>query len=509
MEGKITFFNEVRGEGRIVTRKEKVYPFNMDVWTDFDALPRPGMMVEFLLDSNNRVTKVISGHTSSKAENSKTANPDNANTKSSPKHQNESQKETGKEEEPDTYEINHSVQECVDAFFQDIVEILEKHQQALESNRELDFSRMKRFLFTAYYDLYEIDTAVTDPEMEKAKNELLRLEKEYEGLKHRINYPVKYAFEKIFLRNQSSYKKLENDLEYSKSQYKAFTLQEKPLLERLERKEVELGNISNKKSAQYLNVEKELKSIRKRYVDLLHSLSKLREDIECYTEELQEFKEKYYRDFVTAYEPMTHHLDTRMIKVLNVKAYTFDFMLWERAKKSRYIRQFFMDSGIEGTYSSRTFLKYYLRTLDKEKLNDQNRELFSLLKYLESIGTNNILIIKNNVESAMRCKYLIENIDKELQVHATYDAMDTLKDCIRTQPDLIMLDYNLRTTNALEYIKKYREICENGEKETTFCLFVDEADMDVLKEARRMKVKHFINSNASDHELIDIMRGIL
>ncbi len=64
-------------------------------------------------------------------------------------------------------------------------------------------------------------------------------------------------------------------------------------------------------------------------------------------------------------------------------AFLFDRMMWEKASSSKIIDRYFQEANISYPYSCLTFLRYYLKTLNKAKLTTENKELFDLLEYLE------------------------------------------------------------------------------------------------------------------------------
>lgn len=488
MEGKVTFYNPSLGKGKILTKDEKVFNFVVDAWKDFDTMPSVGLLVDFEIDGANRIIKIT--------------------TKKGTKPQNEPKINQKTKEEIEIKETK-PLRECLDEYYGDIFSVLKEYEDLGENEKELNFLKLKRFLFTAYNDLYELDSALTDNEMDKVKNELLRLQKEYETFKIKSSYPLEYLFEKIYLSKQTNYLKLQDELDLTISKIKNFSIKEKPLLEKIKQKELELLEIEDKKSDEYKKVEEQLKALKKRYVDLLHELALMREKRDKLTKILSDFKQKHLDEFEKEEKSLSRYLDAKLLRILNVKAYKFDTTMWEKAKKSRLIRQFFMDAGIEGTYSSRTFLKYYLKTLDKDKLTPENKELFELQKYLDSLGNESILVIRNSVEKAVKTKYLIEGIDKELKVTAIYDPMESFKICLKDKPDLIIFDFNMRTINALEYLKKFKEACPSQEKEITFCVIIGEENKEYIKELKKEGVKYFFNSAWGDYEFVDYLRSIL
>lgn len=372
---------------------------------------------------------------------------------------------------------------------------------------------MKRFLLTAYNDLYELDNSLADQKLEEKKNELLKLHDRYRSFKRVANYPLGYAFEKVFLQHQPNFQKILEKRNSTAQKISIFASKEKHLLYEIELKERELKKLikdGKKESHEYDIKEMALKSIRTQYVDNLHYVATQKEMLSLLSRQIENFRNRYFKDFVREFEPLVRFYDAKLVKILNVKAYEFDSILWEQAKQSKLIRQFFVDSGIEGTYSSKTFLKYYLRTLDKDKLNEQNKKLFSLLKYLESLSDENILIIRHSKETALKTKYLIENIDKELKVTITIDPSKTFKLAIKNRPDIIILEYEMRLVDGVEYIRKFLELTPPDSSPPKFCVLVPEnIDTQSIKNLKELGVKHIVSSNLSDEEFTDVLRRIL
>lgn len=483
MEGRITYFNQQEGVGKILNRNKKVLPFDMDGWVDFDMLPNTGLIVEFEVKGDKAVEIV---------------------SKERPKGDGEASDEVGAIKSP---------KECIEEYFVPVSGLIGEYAKLLESKKELDFKRMKRFLLTAYNDLYELDSSLADNSLEQKKNEIISLENKYGSFRRVAGFPLGYAFEKIFLENQPNYQKILTKKERTLQRITAYASKEKPLLYEIEAKERDLKKMEEdgKKGTEEHKVkETTLKNIRKQYVDTLHYVSTQRELLELISKQIDNFQKKYFKSFVREFEPLVRFYDAKLIKILNVRAYEFDSRLWGRAKRSKLIRQFFMDAGIEGTYSSKTFLKYYLRTLDKDKLNENNRSLFALLKYLESLGSENILVIRSNKELLNKTKYLIENIDKELNVTATIDPSETFKYAIKHRPDIIILEHGMRVVGVSEYIKKFNELVPPDSSTPLYCVIVpSDIAEDELKAIKSSGVKNIISASLGDVEFTDVLRRIL
>lgn len=558
MKATIQSYDAKSGEGKILAGGDYIYPFDKSAWLNVNRIPEIGLEVDIEVDENGHVTSMrplqppLQNQPESEAAPesppeeapSETpaspeadlleqvlASPKSAPAKTPSKSAEERVESFGTEQKKsendsdsdqkkplkipdvtDDIEMSASIDSCVNDYFSDAETLIASYTDTIDSDdKEMEFLKMKRFLFTAYNNLTELDSQFADQKLIKLQRELLGLQKQYELFAHKIKYPIEYAYEKVFLSKQTTYQKGIQSLEYLRSQVQTFSTREKPLLEKIREKEQQLAAMGkDKKSKAYINSERVLKSLRKRYVDLLTYVSRLRDNAKKLSENLDEFKREHHGTFIDQYEPTSRSLDSRIQQILNKKAYEFDGVLWERAKKCKAIRQFFMDSGIEGTYSSKTFLKYYINSLDESKMSQEHKSLLELLKYLETIGSKTVLIVRSNIDQAMRCKFLIESIDKEIRVITSYDPADTFRTCARNSPDIVMLDMNLRTMTASEYIPRFRKQClQEGDKDPLLCLFLSDTSERTIKEAIKMGVKSVVKPNLTDEEFTDFLRGIL
>jgi hypothetical protein len=97
------------------------------------------------------------------------------------------------------------------------------------------------------------------------------------------------------------------------------------------------------------------------------------------------YTEKYYEPFTKELLQLGVQYQKVIGKILNYKAYDLDQAIWKQASKSPIIQSYFANAGIQGDYSTVTFLHYYLRTLDKKKLRKEHTDLFKFLDYLENL----------------------------------------------------------------------------------------------------------------------------
>ena len=108
-----------------------------------------------------------------------------------------------------------------------------------------------------------------------------------------------------------------------------------------------MANSSGRGGQEYLRFEKEVKMMRRTYVDLIQFIATRQEWLAHERERLKKFREVHFQEFVDVYAPMLRDIKNRFVGLLNSKAYDLDSELWDRAKKSQIVRKFFRDARIE------------------------------------------------------------------------------------------------------------------------------------------------------------------
>lgn len=402
-----------------------------------------------------------------------------------------------------------SIKDCIYDYFGGTENLIRHYQKEIQSNKELDFLRIKRFLFTAYNDLFELDSTIQNFALSNLKSELGKLDKEYEAFIKKSSYPPQYSYEKIFLARQIEFVKNEELIQATQSIIRSTSIQQASMGQALKNMENQFAARNDTSSASYLQAQNNLKNFRKRYVDLLHYLSQQKEKLAKITKAGEEFSDKFFEPFLKSYLPLTKELKQDFIKLLNAKAYDLDFLLWQRAKRSLSVRRFFIEAGITGTYSSKTFLKYFLRSLDHNKIRKETKGLFDLLKYLETLSKKNILLIQEDLKDSKNYKEHLKNFDNELQISTSNEPRDNLRLSHPMEFHIIVMEWKVKEMDILSFRKKYIEIFKNSVGIPFFCAIIPKGmEEKTLQNAKEEGISYFIVQGNID-QFIDMMRMIL
>ncbi|MFW5990042.1 MAG: hypothetical protein ACOCP1_01445 [Campylobacterales bacterium] len=509
MRGKIIFYNTNEGTGKIITKDSQKYNFDVDAWEDYDVLPKAGLEVVFSEKGLNAISIKVGQLEDSGTHSKSTQVPsEQKETKEYQGLRRDSEHKKVAEDSSVLKEIkaHKGLHESMDEYFGDYYGIIQSNQDALASTKTLDYFRMRRFLNTAFHNLKQVDRSISNDKFKEIEAELKFLKRIYDSFVKITSLPPEVAYEMIFLDNQPQYQEAAIQLKTYKQQMETATRIQKALHSELQHKERQLKNPELDKEHKE-QLEKQIKPVRRDYADAVFDASKAKESIVQITKSIDAFKKEFYDAFLRTFEQNITYLKDRLIKILDARAYEFDYILWANAKESPYIRKFFTDCKIEGSYCSRTFLKYYMKSLDKDKLTDDNKKLFDLLRYLESEHTKKIVVIAKDLDFAEHIKVLVERIDKDLNVIASTSPVDMINACKKYPADVIILEFELRLMDAFEFIKTYTS---QVKALTEFCLVYDERSAKSVESiSENPLIKHYFKRNSQEREILKKLKTVI
>ncbi len=366
MKGRILFYNSQTGQGKVILQSGEKIDFTADLWNDFDTMPETGASVECEVDGG--VLKGMAGS------------------------EEEAQQEQAWHEEAAAHvpptPINRngptfSVEETLTNYFKPIDYLIGEPPEVVNTKAQLDYFLVRRFLLTAYNDLRGLDSSLhRNPEVKEKLDEIQELHKAYYTIRDRVEMS-KLAFEMIFLRSQPEYLKFIRYKEQCLNRISILSQVEESLFPDIQKKEELLKKLPAKQEEKRHALEEELKSLRRHYVDAIHENAGLAEELNTMEDIKATYTEKYYDHFVKELLKRGGEYMKVLGKILNYRAYDFDRLIWKYAGNSKMVGEYFSNAGIQGNYSTLTFLRYYLKTLDKEKAREEQKELYKLLEYLE------------------------------------------------------------------------------------------------------------------------------
>jgi len=383
MLGTIIFYNLDDGSGLILSEEKDKYKFDITMWDDSDNLPSIGLKIEATLENEN-IKSIIKYVKKEKNSNIDTSIHE---VKDIILDSNGDCEILNAKLDPDLYSAKTVPENFIDTtmknFFLPLQETVDKYKNyELNSKEEsLDYFMIKRFLFTAYNNLLELDSSLANGSLTEVYKNIQNINSIHDVYKKSYMYP-KIAFSTIFLR-YTRYKEAKKRLKKNISDMQNIEISLSAMEFEIKQKVSELDAME-KEDDNLIAIREDIKHLKSLYVDAIDKMGSLREENEILlpiTDEYFElFFEKFSEQFISSYEKNMQNL----ISILNSMAFLFDRLMWDKASHSKVIKKHFEESNIPYPYSSLTFLRYYLKTLNKSKLSEENKKLFELLKYLES-----------------------------------------------------------------------------------------------------------------------------
>ena len=374
MDGRILFYNPNTGQGKLILKSQEKMDFSADLWEEFDVMPAAGRLVSCRIEKGvlTSITPVAFDEEidSLKSEDLIQTFAESAKAKSD---------STAKRA------LTFTVRETLQNYFKPIETFIGKPPAVVNTSNQLDFFSVERFLMTAYNDLKGLDASLhNNAEVKKIFDEIRQLKKAYITLESRLDSP-KLAFEMIFLRSQPEYLQFIRHNEQCLNRISLLSRMEESLFPDIQAKEEELKSISKKYYKERAELEKELKTLRRRYVDTIHENAEVYEELSSMEDLKAIYTQKYLDEFLSELMKIGGRYMDTLKSVLNYRAFEFDKLIWKYAEESRTIKEFLSSADIDGEYSTLTFLQYYLKTLDQSKLNAEHKELVKLEEYLVSL----------------------------------------------------------------------------------------------------------------------------
>ncbi|MDR0747719.1 MAG: hypothetical protein LBE89_07490 [Helicobacteraceae bacterium] len=275
-------------------------------------------------------------------------------------------------------EIVEVVSAFVNRFFGEEMAAAQKELDFLYGNGfvkpQLDYIKMRRFLIAAYNNLKSFDPKITEGLVAKVYQDVERL---YDYLADFLKKTklAKLVYVRDFLPSVPQYKALQDDVTVTDARKKQYQL----IASATER---ELAALEAPKNAEELAYAK---SLHARNVDAIDTVARCKDKLAIITKELKELEAQMSSEFFGQYDEYMSSIKDGLFEVTNTKSYYFDKLMWDFAASSPLIQKFFTQSRIEGDYSTKTMIRYYLRNIDigKSNTSEWHKYLLDVLKVFE------------------------------------------------------------------------------------------------------------------------------
>ena len=459
MRGKIIVYSQETGMGKIITPDHYKLKFNIDEWNDYDTMPTIGQEVEFdVKDDNAYNIHLTESKSSNKKSHTDITNSALNSTKKSSDNKKKDEHNHRQKDEKSKYpeiDVTLDIKSCLEIHFSEIINKIEECEELLQNNHTLDYIKIRRFLLTAYNNLIEIDYSFENNELLEAKQKLQNAYSLYLYFNSEVEILQK-AYERVFLSRQTEYRELYKKMQFNKAEISRLNSKIKALETTISEKNEKIAKIS-RRSDEYRELINEIKHLKGTMVDAIHRVGKLTEENQLFINMVDNFYKKYYENFKNIFQEFIDLHKPKLEKIQNVLAYQFDTLIWKKANSSKAIKRFFHQAGIIEEFSSVTFLKYYIKTLDEKKLSQKNRELLELLKYLENQKKNIILCLDNDLEFLNLLKETICSMNRDTSIITATQPGEAIKNLRKGYSNIFIVNPDIKRVNMeqlLDYARK-------------------------------------------------------
>jgi len=511
--GKILFFNPNDGTGIIITAQKGKIPFNVQEWDDFDTMPSLGLEVVFDYEDTQalNISRMPDDFDPSLEE--KQDKEDESFEESSPddksdidkelkaelekttilekeiipheepfekekdidvlKEQTEDYKFVKKEDEPKEHKelekddtsdeesereenvtLSLNINIAVSNYFKRIEEHIKNRINYKKVPGRLDYMITRRFLWTMFNNLSEIDIHLITPKIRALSNDLKLTADMYDDLVRKTKYPS-LAYEEVFLSCQNEYMKIKDGAQEMIDKLSRLRTEEKHVGSILKVKKEEVAKDIHTQEFELLTHE--LKSLNGAYVDIVHMMAELDQRYKSDLEQLHNFEKEYREDFYKLFSKATHEHKENLEDILSAQAFLLDSKLWQEVKTSKAVKSYFKKSSISGELNTRTYLKYYLDSLDETKAVDENRKLFDLYEYLLTVHTDYIIVVASHSEDALDYESDLKHLPKGYKVKSFVDEKKALKWAIKNSVKIVIIEDTLQSMDVTSFLKYYQK----------------------------------------------------
>jgi len=487
--GKILFYNESNGSGIIILENKTKIKFDVQEWNDFDCMPSMGLWISCEIHESNakNIELVFSQEKQSKKCDLKPAEPIESdkdvslgeesaleeNSLSQPLKTAPSQykfkNRAFKDEENkldnllnetnkilvslnDNISLSVTIVDSMDKYFKIINKNVLSRKGYLKVNGRLNYLLARRFIWTTFNNLIDIDQHLVTPRIKSVSDDLKHMGKIYSNFEKKVKYPS-VAFSDVFLTYQKEYKHVRKVNTSIKEYLNTLNIYEGSVAAQKEAKQKEIENTTTRKSK--LSLTEELKILSGTYVDLVHMMANLTQRYKENSELLENFETKYKNDFYNKFLVKAENDKADLLEVLDAQAYLLDHILWKEAKVSRDIINNFRSSLIDGELNTKTYLGYYLNSLDDGKMNQSTQELIKLYNYLKEVQKEYIMILAPSVDDIMDYELEIKKLTLPFAVKSFIDALSSIKWAMQNSVKVLIVDSEIQGSKLAKYLDVY------------------------------------------------------
>ncbi|MDE6886038.1 MAG: hypothetical protein K2P17_03240 [Helicobacteraceae bacterium] len=472
MHGKIVQYSHSTGVGIIINAHRKLFDFKLTNWHDKTRIPEINLLVEFRLDdeNNNNVIYLKSSKYQEFDKDSIIKERDFWKTQSDEELEKVENsvfenliEETYKKTD---YAILNNIKTSIsiDLFikyhFENETKII-KHALKLpiDGYEVLDYRVVTRFLTRTLDSLIYTEKRITKDTFSLYLQLYSKLQYYTTGF-YKAQQETKKVFREVFLTQQLYYIAARQKLTNIKDDLLMFENKERTLKSQINNINNRLAN--NDPNAQMTLREKLEKSIsqHKEAMTNIQNLSKLKERLEKL---LLLFEKTYEKEFIEKFDKIKGQIFEHIKNAINITITSLDNRMWQLGMASEPIKNHFFKLPASYAFCILAFIQQYLKTLDVNKLSDNDRLLNIYINLYKERNTKRILLISNNEKIKFGLKIKILSFYKDFMVTSIDKKMEYEILVTNNKFDFVVIDLKM-SNNPVEMITfgKSKKINKNA-----------------------------------------------
>lgn len=407
----------------------------------------------------------------------------------------------GKSDE--TVRVFFTTESAIIDYFTTIDHSLESFPHYESIFNRIDFLKLRRFLFTTYNNLIDLDLELKKTHVTDIMKDLISISDIYDSFTQKSKQ-IKKAFYDLFLSRNDEFveaQKKVDDNRLSIDKHNSNIAIAEAAIAKLEYH----INKTPETSSYYPLIQQKMKKAKTIIVDEIHAKRSMEEENFRLIQFIEMIINENEESFAEKYTIQAMIFEQKITDLLNKTAYVFDNELWKYARDSKPIKVHFQQSHVKGQLSSLTYLKYYLQSLNIKNLSQEQQELVDLVPYLENLHRRKVLYFTAEIENAMRLKSVIMSIDKYIDLETTMDYDKMVESLMKEIPPFIFIDQQISELKTLIKMLKIRGTTQN----TNIILVVDNASESLMEKVKKVHIRYLLPTNVSPHAFAHTLTHIL
>jgi CheY-like chemotaxis protein len=335
---------------------------------------------------------------------------------------------------------------------------LAQEEKLMEHSLELDYMKSSIFIFKAKDMIVNIDFTLDNPKFQELEFVMKRFKEDIDYFNDfRTKKSPEYFFDEIYKHYQKTY------LKYRYAANKMF----------------------------------ELRDTKEEYRQIVDKLDK----------KLQVFKGTGTQLFYNTIIKYINAVIKQYLILMNKYAFTYNKLLWDEAKKSNAVKDFFITKGIEGSVSLKSMLSYYVRI---SKLKDKELAKINLLSsMLSSGGSRRIVFLSSNLPEASQMEGFVKKIEPNWQLF-TLAKISLIEAWFKTNklPDVLIVDYDfsIEVKDGVELMKELYKRIEGLNKISSKMMIFNSISIEDIELASSVGFREYTKRPFIENEMINKLR---